>query len=159
MQNIIRQIDIVIAQKKAIRLQIDILATQFSSYEPSDDTPVEINTDTLPQDPVNKLDEIIQIILFLGIACRVIIGRPDNSLSSSHTNILKQIQMTSECAEAKFHLKGKTVPYAVCSCHCTYASTYTPGSTTPVYPEWYTHCPMLTTECGEALLVGADGNF
>lgn len=44
MQNITRQTDIVIARKKAIGTQIDILATQFSSYEPSDDTPVEINT-------------------------------------------------------------------------------------------------------------------
>ncbi|KAG2120415.1 uncharacterized protein F5147DRAFT_646930 [Suillus discolor] len=116
---------------KAIGSQIDILATQFSSYGPSDDTPIEINTDTLPQDPVNELDEIIQIVLFLGVTCRVIIGvsrsscdlimkiisiilflafrRPDNGLNSSHTNILKQIPMTSESAEARFHLKGKTV--------------------------------------------------
>ncbi|KAG2050548.1 hypothetical protein BDR06DRAFT_1064675 [Suillus hirtellus] len=142
---------------KAIKSQLDILATQCSSHEPSDDTPIKINTDTLLQDPVNELDEITQIVLFLGIACRVIIGvsrssydlimkiisvilflafwRPDNSLNSSHTNILKQIPMTSESTEARFHLKGKIVLYA-----CT-------------------HCPMLMTECGEALLVGADGNF
>ncbi|KAG1850992.1 hypothetical protein C8R48DRAFT_676602 [Suillus tomentosus] len=44
MQNVIRQTDIVIARKKAIESQIDILATQCSSHEPSDDTPVEINT-------------------------------------------------------------------------------------------------------------------
>lgn len=44
MQNVTRQTDIVIARKKAIGSQIDILATQFSSHEPSDDTPVEINT-------------------------------------------------------------------------------------------------------------------
>jgi hypothetical protein len=44
MQNIARQTDIVIAGKKTIRSQIDILATQFSSYEPSDDTPIKINT-------------------------------------------------------------------------------------------------------------------
>ncbi|KAG1800475.1 uncharacterized protein HD556DRAFT_1439309 [Suillus plorans] len=74
MQNVIRQTDIVIARKKAIESQIDILATQCSSHEPSDDTPIEINIDTLPQDPVNELDEITQIVLFLGVACRVIIG-------------------------------------------------------------------------------------
>ncbi|KAG2132137.1 uncharacterized protein EDB93DRAFT_1107972 [Suillus bovinus] len=44
MQNVIRQTDIIIARKKAIKLQIDILATQCSTHEPSDDTPVEINT-------------------------------------------------------------------------------------------------------------------
>ncbi|KAG2738861.1 hypothetical protein P692DRAFT_201811853 [Suillus brevipes Sb2] len=181
MQNITRQTDIVIARKKAIGTQIDILATQFSSYEPSDDTPVEINTDTLPQAPINEFDEITQVALFLGVACRVFMGvsrsscdlimkiisivlflafrRSDNGLNSSNTNILKQVPMTAESAKAKFHLTGKTVPYAVCSCHCTYPPTYAPGSTTPIYPEQCTHHPTLTTECGEALLVGDDGNF
>jgi hypothetical protein len=142
---------------------------------------IYLSVDTLPQAPVNNLDEITQIVLFLGVACRVIIGvsrsscdlimkimsivlflafqRSDNGLNSSHTNILKQIPMTSESAEARFHLNGKTVPYAVCSCHCTYAPTYGPGSTTPVYPERCTHRPTPTTVCGEALLVGTDGEL
>ncbi|KIK31568.1 hypothetical protein CY34DRAFT_57483, partial [Suillus luteus UH-Slu-Lm8-n1] len=137
--------------------------------------------DTLPQAPINEFDEITQVALFLGVACRVFMGvsrsscdlimkiisiilflafrRSDNGLNSSDTNTLKQIPMTSESAEAKFHLTGKTVPYAVCSCHCTYPPTYAPGSTTPAYPERCTHRPTLTTECGEALLVGEDGNF
>ncbi|KAG2746671.1 hypothetical protein P692DRAFT_20677743, partial [Suillus brevipes Sb2] len=182
MQNITRQTNIVIARKKAIGTQIDILATQFSSYEPSDDTPVKINTvDTLPQAPINEFDEITQVALFLGVACRVFMGvsrsscdlimkiisivlflafrRSDNGLNSSNTNILKQVPMTAESTKAKFHLTGKTVPYAVCSCHCTYPPTYAPGSTTPIYPERCTHRPTLTTKCGEALLVGDDGNF
>jgi hypothetical protein len=97
--------------------------------------------------------KIISIVLFLAFR------RSDNGLNSSNTNILKQVPMTAESAKAKFHLTGKTVPYAVCSCHCTYPPTYAPGSTTPIYPEQCTHHPTLTTECGEALLVGDDGNF
>jgi hypothetical protein len=142
---------------------------------------IYLSVDTLPQAPVNNLDEITQIILFLGVACIVIIGvsrsscdlimkimsiilflalqRSDNGLNSSHTNILKQIPMTSESAEARFHLNGKTIPYNVCSCHCTYAPTYGPGSTTLVYPEWCTHCPTPMAICGEALLVGTDGEL
>jgi hypothetical protein len=67
--------------------------------------------------------------------------------------------MTSESGKARFHLNGKTVPYAVCSCHCTYALTYGPGLTTPVYPERCMHRPTPTTICGEALLVGTDGEL
>ncbi|KAG1740087.1 hypothetical protein EDD22DRAFT_959239 [Suillus occidentalis] len=84
--------------------------------------------------------------------CFHLLQRSDNGLNSSNTNILKRVPMTTESAEAKFHLTGMTVPYTVCSCHCTYPPTYAPGSTTSTYPEWCTHCPTLTTECGEALL-------
>jgi hypothetical protein len=90
--------------------------------------------------------KIISIILFLAFR------KSDSNLSPSHENILKQIPMTSESAEAKFDLTGKIVPYAVCSCHCTYAPIYAPGSTTPTYPERCTHCPTPGTECGETLL-------
>jgi hypothetical protein len=118
---------------------------------------IYLSVDTLPQAPVNNLDEITQIILFLGVACRVIIGvsrsscdlimkimsiilfltfqRSDNGLNSSHTNILKQIPMTSEGAEARFHINGKTVPYAVCSCHCY--STLSPYSFSLLIPSLY----------------------
>ncbi|KAG2076367.1 hypothetical protein BDR04DRAFT_1114419 [Suillus decipiens] len=158
---------------------INILAAQFGNYKSCNDGPIEINTvDTLPRAPVNNLDKITQIVLFLGVTCRVILGvgrsscdlimkiisiilfltlwRLDNSLSPSHTDILNQIPVTSESAEARFHLKAKTVPYTICSCHCTYTLTYAVGSMTPVYPEWCTHRPTPMTECGEALLVGAD---
>ncbi|KAG2740645.1 hypothetical protein P692DRAFT_20880782 [Suillus brevipes Sb2] len=81
----------------------------------------------------------------------------DGSLSSSHENILKQIPLTSVDAEAKFHLTGKTITYAVCSCHCTYPPTYAPGSMTARYPEHCVHCPTPGTKCGDALLVGPEG--
>lgn len=129
---------------------------------------------------MDRSDEISQVVLFLCVTCRVIMGvsrsgcdlimkiisivlllafrRSDGSLSSSHENILKQIPITSESAEAKFNLAGKTVPYAVCGCHCTYAPIYAPGSTTPTYPKRCTHCPTPGIECGkDLLLVGADG--
>jgi hypothetical protein len=44
MQNISRQTNIVIAWKKAIESQIDVLAAQLNSFKPSDDGPLEINT-------------------------------------------------------------------------------------------------------------------
>jgi hypothetical protein len=95
--------------------------------------------------------KIISVVLFLAFR------RSDGSLSSSHENILKQIPLTSDGAEAKFHLTGKTIAYAVCSCHCTYPPTYAPGSTTARYPERCIHCPAPGIECGDALLVGPEG--
>jgi hypothetical protein len=44
------------------------------------------------------------------------------------------------------------VTYAVCSCHCTYAPTYSPGSDTPIYPNHCTHFPTPETQCNEPLL-------
>jgi hypothetical protein len=89
---------------------------------------IYLSVDTLPQAPVNNLDEITQIVLFLSVTCRVIIGvsrsscnlimkimsiilflafrRSDNGLNSSHTNILKQIPMTSESVEAVMNSGG-----------------------------------------------------
>ncbi|KAG2738678.1 hypothetical protein P692DRAFT_20757809 [Suillus brevipes Sb2] len=151
-------------RKKAITTQIDDLTAQFGSHQDMLHGPIEINTDALQQASVDCSDEISQIVLFLCVACRVVMGvsrsscdliikiisvvlllvfrRSDGSLSSSHENILKQIPLTSDGAEAKFHLTGKTIEYAVCSCHCTYPLTYAPGSTTARYPECCVHCPM-----------------
>jgi hypothetical protein len=97
--------------------------------------------------------KIIYIILFLSFQ------RSDGTLSSLHENILGQIPLTSEGVETKFHLTGKTITYAVCSCHCTYPPTYAPGSTIAKYPECCMHCPTPRTKCGDALLIGTDGEF
>ncbi|KAG2063520.1 hypothetical protein BDR04DRAFT_1163586 [Suillus decipiens] len=136
--------DVVIAQKKAIDVR---------------QVPLEINTDALQQAPVDHSDEISQVILFLCVACRVVMGRLDSSLSSLHKNILKQIPLTSEGAETKFHLSGKTITYTICNCHCTYPPMYVPGSTTARYPKHCMHCPTPETKCGNALLVGTEGEF
>jgi hypothetical protein len=95
--------------------------------------------------------KIIYIVLLLTFR------RSDRSLSSSHENILKQILIKSGSAEAKFNLARKTVPYAICSCHCTYTPIDAPGLTTPTYPKCCMHCPTPGIECGmDLLLVGAD---
>ncbi|KIK36579.1 hypothetical protein CY34DRAFT_26292 [Suillus luteus UH-Slu-Lm8-n1] len=178
LHNVSLKTNIIITRKKAIRSQIDILTTQFSTYKPSDDGPVKVNTDTHLRALVNVQDEIAQIVLFLVVICRVILGvsrsgcdlimkiisiilfltfqRSNDSLNSFQTNILKQIPMTSKRAKARFHLTGKTIPYAVCSCHCTYAPTYVSGSTTPAYPKQCMHHPTPGTECGKALLTGVE---
>jgi hypothetical protein len=195
MENVSGGVGVVIERKKAIATQIDDLTAQFGSHQDMLHGPIEINTgksqvcrswllayssiDALQQASVDRSDEISQIVLFLCVACRVVMGvsrsscdliikiisvvlflafrRSDGSLSSSHENILKQIPLTSDGAEAKFHLTGKTIAYAVCSCHCTYPPTYAPGSTTARYPERCIHCPMPGTECGDTLLVGPEG--
>lgn len=137
-------------------------------------------TDVITESRVNRSDEIAQVAEFLCVACNVFMGvsrrgcdfilgiisillflafrRPDGTLNFSHEHILKQIPMTVERALTNFHLTGKTVKYAVCRCHCTYAPTYTDASTVPVYPERCTHCPTPGVECGEPLLEpGPDG--
>jgi len=137
--------------------------------------------DMLDQTPVNRSDKINQIILFLCVTCKVVMGvsrhscdftikiisiilflsfrRLDSTLSSLHENILRQIPLTSEGIETKFHLTGKTIVYVVCSCHCTNPPTYVPGSMIAKYPEHCTHCPTPGTKCGDALLIGTEGEF
>ncbi|KAG2752472.1 hypothetical protein P692DRAFT_201803058 [Suillus brevipes Sb2] len=156
MENVSGGVGVVIERKKAIATQIYDLTAQFGSHQDTLHGPIEINTDALQQASVDRSDEISQIVLFLCVACRVVMGS-DGSLSSSHENILKQIPLTSDGAEAKFHLTGKTIAYAVCSCHCTYPPTYAPGSMTARYPERCVHCPTPGTECGDTLLVGPEG--
>ncbi|KAG2368966.1 hypothetical protein BDR07DRAFT_1371784 [Suillus spraguei] len=52
--------DVVIAQKKAIIMQMDDLATQLASYQDVQQVPLKINTDALQQAPVDHSDEISQ---------------------------------------------------------------------------------------------------
>lgn len=89
---------------------------------------------------------IMSIVLFLAFR------KSDGTLSFSHEHVLKQIPTTVDRALTDFHLTGKTVTYAVCSCHYTYAPTYADGSALPVYPQRCTHRPTPEAECGEPLL-------
>ena len=117
---------------------------------------------------------IAQVSTLLGIVCSVIIGVSqwggdfimgtlslllyisfqcsNGTLSLSHENMLKQIPLTIESALSRFNLTSKTVPYAVCNCHCTYRPIYTPGSSTPSYPTYCTNHPTPEKECKEVLL-------
>ncbi|KAG1832852.1 hypothetical protein DFJ58DRAFT_847939 [Suillus subalutaceus] len=74
MKNINGGADAVIAQKKAIAAQMDDLATQLGSYQDVLQVPIEINTDALQQAPVDRSDEISQVVLFLCVACKVVMG-------------------------------------------------------------------------------------
>ena len=120
------------------------------------------------------MDVVAQVAVLIGVVCSVIMGvsrcssnfimnslslllfvafqRADGSLSMSHENIIKQIPLTIETALNKFNIMDKTVTYAVCHCHCTYAPSYRAGSTIPTYPEYCTHYPNPGTLCGESLL-------
>lgn len=67
--------------------------------------------------------------------------------------------MTSESAKARFHLKGKTILYAICSYHCTYALTYALGFIAPVYPEQCMYRSMPRMEYGKVLFAGIEGEL
>ena len=120
------------------------------------------------------MDIVAQVAVLIGVVCNVIMGvsqcsrnfiigtlslllslafqRSNRRLSTSHENIIQQLPPTMEAALNKFGLMSKTVTYAVCSCHCTYAPSYLKGSTVPSYPEYCTHHPNPETFCGGPLL-------
>jgi hypothetical protein len=90
MENVSGGVGVVIERKKAIATQIDDLTAQFGSHQDTLHGPVEINTgksrvcrswllayssiDALQQASVDRSDEISQIVLFLCVACRVVMG-------------------------------------------------------------------------------------
>ncbi|KAG2361723.1 hypothetical protein BDR07DRAFT_1377073 [Suillus spraguei] len=74
MENVSGGVGVVIEQKKAITTQIDDLTAHFSSHQDTLHGPIEINTDALQQASVDHSDKISQIILFLCVACRVVMG-------------------------------------------------------------------------------------
>ena len=71
-----------------------------------------------------------------------------------HKHILKQVPLTIEGALTQLNIKCKTVPCAVCTCHCTYLPAYFEGSSIPIYPSYCTHRPHPENLCGEPLLRG-----
>ena len=117
---------------------------------------------------------ISQIALPIGLVCSIVLSvnehggnfilnslslllylafqRANGTLSASHENIIKQIPATIGGALARFTPNYKTIPFAVCACHATYALSYSPGSDVPTYPEFCTHHPSPEAECGEPLL-------
>ncbi|KIN98784.1 hypothetical protein M404DRAFT_31102 [Pisolithus tinctorius Marx 270] len=102
------------------------------------------------------MDTIAQVTLVIGVICSIVMDvgtRAGNfimnalslllflafkdtsgQLSVSHENILAQIPSSIASALSKFKLTGNTIPYAICSCHCTYAPTYVNGSKIASYP-------------------------
>lgn len=126
------------------------------------------------QSPLERMSIVAQIALLIGLVCTIVLSvnehggnfilnalslllylafqRADGTLSTSHENIIKQIPTTIGNALARFTLNYKTIPFAVCACHATYAPSYSPGSDVPTYPEFCTHHPSPEAECGEPLL-------
>ena len=134
----------------------------------------DLNTGEQGQSPIEHMSTIAQVALVIGLVCKVMMGvnehgsnfvltalslllflafqQSNGTLSLSHENVLKQIPAMIETALAKFNLKYKTIVFATCACHCTYAPTYVPSSNVPIYPEFCTHHPTPETMCGEPLL-------
>ena len=131
-------------------------------------------TDNQFQSPVEHMDIIAQVTLLIGVVCNIVMGvslrggdfiinalslllflafqRPDGTLSSIHKNVIKQIPSTIEGAISRFNLSYQTTSYAMCTCHCTYAPTYRPGSAKPIYPKYCTNYLKPESQCHELLL-------
>ncbi|KIO08055.1 hypothetical protein M404DRAFT_134964, partial [Pisolithus tinctorius Marx 270] len=145
-----------------------------SSPSPSSELKVTFLADDQYCSPVNHMDTIAQVTLVIGVICSIVMDvgtRAGNfimnalslllflafkdtsgQLSVSHENILAQIPLSIASALGKFKLMGNTIPYAICSCHCTYAPTYANDSKIASYPPHCTNCPTPETVCGEPLL-------
>lgn len=123
---------------------------------------------------MHQLDPIVQVAVIIGIICTTVMGigkcngtfligalfllvyltcQSVNAMSGVlHENILKQVPSTIESALSKLNIHSKTIPYAICSCHCTYAPVYAEGSSIPTYPQYCTNMVTLESQCGESLL-------
>jgi hypothetical protein len=125
--------------------------------------------------PINQSEELIQVSLFLGVACTVIAGMSRrigdfimclvrlilrlafqigaNESHPSHANILAQIPVTIETALGRFNLEGRVTTYAVCpACHYTYKPSISLDHNQPIYPRLCTNKPKPGSgECGENL--------
>jgi hypothetical protein len=149
-------------------------------------TPLPMMHSLIPIDdhfraPINGNDPIAQITMFIIVVCNVILGASRrmtnlilsllsillrNSFSSSEhlsdwqNDVLEQLPRTTESILKKFPLDCKTTIYAVCpACHCTYPPTFSPGSSTPIYPEQCSNIPSPESACTEKLLeLAADGS-
>ena len=126
------------------------------------------------QPPIERMDSIVQVVLVIGVVCSVILGvgtsgsnfvlsalslllyimfqKADGTLSHSHENIMRQIPATIGGALSKFRIGFKTVPYAICTCHCIYAPTYPPGSKTPTYPSRCMNFPTPERQCNNLIV-------
>jgi hypothetical protein len=144
--------------------------------------PTNILLDYIYQSTVDRLDEIAQVSMFLGVVCTVIMGisrragdlvmglvylilqmawtKGDGSVDLLHKNTLAQVPTTITAALSKFNLDGRVTIYAVCpACHCTYKPQYQLGSHTASYPERCTNRPKPEEEqCNEPLLQNASDN-
>ncbi|KAF8119273.1 hypothetical protein EV363DRAFT_1200533 [Boletus edulis] len=178
-----RKAEVVTARKQSLFAMLDDLKCHLyhrAETGGSPQGPVEINTDSHYQPPIDRMDVTAQVALLLGVICSVIfrVGtsagnfimaclslvlylafqNPGGALSLAHENIIKQMPSTIGGALSKFNLMAKTIPYAVCSCHCTYPPTYSPGSHSPAYPTHCNHFPTPEVQCRKPLLdLGANG--
>ena len=105
---------------------------------------------------IQKFDTIVQVAIFLGVFCSVVIdvsrndgdfimgliniilylafADPTSAMAPKHEDIIAQMPQSIREALSKFNLDSRTTTYAVCpACHCTYKPQFTKGSLMPVY--------------------------
>ncbi|KIK16137.1 hypothetical protein PISMIDRAFT_16012 [Pisolithus microcarpus 441] len=174
MDKVTCQADTVTSQKKTLLARLDELEAQVKLYTLTSCGPVKVDTENHYQPPVEQMDAIAQVTLLLGIICNVIFGigtsganfimnglslllylafrKSDGTLSAVHQNVMAQIPSTIGVALSKFQLATKTIIYAICACHCTYAPSYPVGSQNPVHPNYCSHSLTPETRCTESLL-------
>jgi len=96
-----------------------------------------------------------EFILAIGVfILRLTSGRLDQSCDPLGLYIASQLPKSLGTAMSKFQFDGEITVYAVCpACHCTYKSSFKPGSTTPIYPDRCTNVPIPDQPaCNELLL-------
>lgn len=172
--------DSVKSKKRMLLTLLQELEAEVSSHLPVLQGPVDINTETQYQPPVERMDVVAQVTLLIGVVCSIIFGigttganfimsslslvlylafqKADGALSAAHENVMKQIPSTISGALSKFQLNTKTIQYAVCACHCIYPPVSSPGSSGLAYPERCNNFPTPEIQCTEELLdTGTDG--
>jgi hypothetical protein len=126
--------------------------------------------------PISHFNEVAQVLVFLGVACSVIMGvgrragdlimsliflilnltmwNQEGTFKPLQSHIISQIPRSIDDALSRFKLNGHTTTYAVCSaCHCTYKPQFKKGSTVVIYPEHCTNKPVPESHgCNEPLL-------
>ena len=126
--------------------------------------------------PINSYNPVAQLCMFIAVVSTVIMGLsremgslllnlvsitlhwafkdPQGNPTERQSSILKQIPSTINTVLSKFKLEGKTTTFATCpQCHCTYAPSFSLGSSTPSYPEKCSNWPYPDADvCSTALL-------
>ncbi|KIK29890.1 hypothetical protein PISMIDRAFT_6625 [Pisolithus microcarpus 441] len=126
--------DSVKSKKRMLLTLLQELEAEVSSHLPVLQGPVDINTETQYQPPVERMDVVAQVTLLIGVVCSIIFGigttganfimsslslvlylafqKADGALSAAHENVMKQIPSTISGALSKFQLNTKTIQYA-----------------------------------------------
>ncbi|KAI5987195.1 hypothetical protein EDD15DRAFT_2372598 [Pisolithus albus] len=182
-EDIKRATESVKSRKRTVCDALDMLEAELKSRtrtSVSPTCPIEVSSDDHFKSPLCRMDPVAQVATLIGIVCSTImgIGKRDGTFIMGalslliylsfqavkgtsgmlHEHILKQVPSTIKSTLAMLDLNTKTVPYAICSCHCTYAPTYAAGSSIATYPAYCTHFPKPEAQCGAPLLDNlADG--